>query len=118
MRMVDRRVKPRARRFSAWNSPSIGHHTQHAGRRDRVDECGVLRRQRRDTGAEALDALGELRISQRMGQFIEQHRAGEEIDLTVDGRLQQPPRRPVPKQPGDHDIRIEHQPQRGLRLLR
>jgi hypothetical protein len=56
----------------------MGHHARHA------DQRRVLRHQRRDAGAKALDALGELRVAQRMGQFIEQHRASEKLDLTVD----------------------------------
>lgn len=90
----------------------VGHGARHAGRRHQPDERGVMRHQRRDAGPEALQPAGELRIAQRLRQFVEQHRAAEEFDLPGNGRFQEPPRRTVPQQPGYDDVRIEHQPQR------
>jgi hypothetical protein len=54
----------------------------------------------------------ELRMAQRLRQLIAQHWAAVKLDIPGNGRFQQPPRRPVPQQARDDDVRIEHQPQR------
>ena len=55
----------------------VGYHARHAGGHNQRHQRRVLRHQRHNIGAEAGDACREFRVTERMRQFVKQHRAAE-----------------------------------------